>query len=151
MSVPSISKDVLGLSDTVSKVNDVGILTYNDHLKYDILDNRFIKPQLQSTLYQIFHWKDRNWFCYSYSRKIFYSCLQFFKKRTNTFTFFWPSILLYYYYFFLSARKRQLALLVIVFLFVFPCWSLSLWLSQITQNQPPHIQNPPTIHPQRIP
>ena len=39
---------------------------------------------------------------------------------------------------FLSARKRQLALLVIVFF----CWSLSLWLSQITQKQHPHIQKP---------
>ena len=29
--------------------------------------------------------------------------------------------------------------------------SLSPWLSQITQNQHPHIQNPPTIYSQRIP
>ena len=51
--MPSISKDVLGLSNTVPKVNDVKILTDNDHLKYDIQDNRFLKPQLRSTLYQI--------------------------------------------------------------------------------------------------
>ena len=40
---------------------------------------------------------------------------------------------------------------LLVIVIFFPCCSSSLWLSQITQNQQPHIQNPPNIHPQRIP
>ena len=60
--------------------------------------------------------------------------------------YFVSKIVLTYCEKFLSARMRQLALLQIVF-----CWSLSPRLSQITQNQHPHIQNPPNIHSQRIP